>query len=139
MSYKPDKKVTILKKSFIIKLGGDDMPRNGTKNLIPTNRRSKEEVKKNASKGGKKSGEVRRQRRTLREELLALLSDGKTQEKMSLALLNEALNGNNSGSVTKAFEVVRDTIGEKPVEKVVVAEVDQSIIDEVEKMMQDDD
>ncbi len=115
------------------------MPRNGTKNLIPTNRRSKEEVKKNASKGGKKSGEVRRQRRTLREELLALLSDGKTQEKMSLALLNEALNGNNSGSVTKAFEVVRDTIGEKPVEKVVVAEVDQSIIDEVEKMMQDDD
>ena len=115
------------------------MPRNGTKNLIPTNRRSKEEVRKNASKGGKKSGEVRRQRRTLREELLALLSDGKTQEKMSLALLNEALNGNNSGSVTKAFEVVRDTIGEKPVEKVVVAEVDQSIIDEVEKMMQDDD
>lgn len=115
------------------------MPRNGTKNLIPTNRRSKEEVKKNASKGGKKSGEVRRQRRTLREELLALLSSGDTQSRMSLALLNEALNGNNSGSVTKAFEVVRDTIGEKPVDKVVVAEVDQSIIDEVERMMNDDE
>lgn len=115
------------------------MPRDGTKNLIPTNRRSKEEVKKNASKGGKKSGEVRRQRRTLREELLALLSSGDTQSRMSLALLNEALNGNNSGSVTKAFEVVRDTIGEKPVDKVVVAEVDQSIIDEVERMMNDDE
>lgn len=115
------------------------MPRNGTKNLIPTTRRSKEEVKKNASKGGKKSGEVRRARKTLREELLALLSSGDTQSRMSLALLNEALNGNNSGSVTKAFEVVRDTIGEKPVDKVVVAEVDQSIIDEVERMMNDDE
>ena len=115
------------------------MPRDGTKNLIPTNRRSKEEVKRNASKGGKKSGEVRRARKTLREELLALLSDGDTQSRISLALINEAKNGNNSGSVTKAFETIRDTIGEKPIEKVVVAEVDQSIIDEVERMMMDDE
>ena len=34
------------------------MPRDGTKNLIPTNRRSIEEVKKNAAKGGIKSGET---------------------------------------------------------------------------------
>ncbi len=115
------------------------MPRNGTKNLIPTNKRSKEEVKKNASKGGKKSGEVRRARKTLREELLLLLSDGDVQSKMSVALIQEAIVGNNKGSVTKAFEVIRDTIGEKPVEKVMVAEVDQSVIDEVEKMMSDDE
>lgn len=115
------------------------MPRDGTKNLIPANRRSKEEVKKNSSKGGKKSGEVRRARKTLREELLALLASGDTQNRMSLALIQEALEGNNAGSVTKAFEVIRDTIGEKPVDKVVVAEVDQSIIDEVERMMADDE
>jgi len=114
------------------------MPRDGTKNLIPTNRRSKEEVKKNASKGGKISGEVRRSRRTLREELLAILSSGDVQNRMSLALIQEALDGNKAGSVTKAYEVVRDTIGEKPVEKVLVAEVDQSVIDEVEAMMNDD-
>jgi len=115
------------------------MPRGRRENLSPCNTVSNEEARRRGSIGGKRSGEVRKARRTLREELLALLSDGKTQEKISLSLLNEALNGNNAGSVTKAFEVIRDTIGEKPVEKVVVAEVDQSIIDEVEKMMQDDD
>lgn len=36
------------------------MPPNGTKNLIPQNARTKEEQKKIASAGGKKSGEVRR-------------------------------------------------------------------------------
>ena len=115
------------------------MPRNGTKNLKPLNTRSKEEQKKIRSAGGKKSGEVRRQRKTLREELLAILADGNTQNKMSLALVQEAISGNNAGSVTKAFETIRDTIGEKPVDKIVVAEVDQSIINEIEAMVKDDE
>lgn len=63
--------------------------------------------------GGIKSGEARRKRKTLKEELLLLLSQGKTQEKMSLALVEKAMNGD-----TKAFEVIRDSIGEKPVDKV---------------------
>lgn len=110
------------------------MPRNGTKNLRPLNTRTKEEVKMIASKGGKNSAESRRKRKTLREELLALLSDGNIQNEITLALLDKAKMGD-----TKAYEVVRDTIGEKPIEKVVVAEVDQSVIDEVEKMMNEDD
>ena len=114
------------------------MPRGNPQNLIPANKRSKEEAKKISSKGGKKSGEVRRARKTLREELLAILSNGNTQNKMSLALVNEALEGNSAGSVTKAFEVIRDTIGEKPVDKIVVAEVDQKVIDEVEAMLNDE-
>lgn len=115
------------------------MPRNGTKNLKPMNKRTKEEQKKIARAGGKRSGEVRRARKTLREELLALLSDDNTQNKISVALIQEALNGNNAGSVTKAFEVIRDTIGEKPVDKVMVAEVDQKVINEVEAMINDDE
>ena len=63
-------------------------------------------------KGGIKSGEVRRARKTLREELLLLLSEGDTQKRMSLAQLEKALQGD-----TKAFEVIRDSIGEKPTEK----------------------
>lgn len=114
------------------------MPRGNPQNLVPVTKRTKSEAKKISSKGGKRSGEVRRARKTLREELLAILSDGDIQEKMSLALVNEALNGNNAGSVTKAFETVRDTIGEKPVDKVIVAEVDQKVVDEVEAMMSDD-
>ena len=115
------------------------MPRNGTKNLKPMNKRTKEEVKKIASKGGKASGEARRKRKTLREELLAMLEDGNTQNQITLALIQEAKSGNNAGSVTKAFEVIRDTIGEKPVDKVMVAEVDQNVINEVEAMMNDED
>lgn len=114
------------------------MPRGNPQNLIPSTKLSKEEARKRSSNGGKKSGQVRRARKTLREELLAILSDGDVQSRMSLALINEALNGNNAGSVTKAFETVRDTIGEKPVDKVIVADVDQNIINEVEAMMNDE-
>ena len=63
-----------------------------------------------------KSVEKRKQniaeRKTLREELLALLSKGDTQTRISLAQLEKALSGD-----TKAFEVIRDTIGEKPTDK----------------------
>jgi uncharacterized protein (DUF2336 family) len=51
-------------------------------------------------------------RKTLKEELLLLLAQGNTQEKISLALIQKALKGD-----TKAFEVIRDSIGEKPTEK----------------------
>ena len=110
------------------------MPRNGTKNLKPLNTRTKEDQKKIRSAGGIASGKARRERKTLREELLALLSAGDTQKDINLALIQRALNGD-----TKAYEVVRDTIGEKPVDKIVVAEVDQTIINEVEAMVNDDE
>lgn len=82
-------------------------------NLIPTSERSKSEVREIGRKGGIASGKARRERKTLKEELLLLLEKGDTQEKISLAMIQEALDGN-----TKAFEVIRDTIGEKPEDKV---------------------
>ena len=79
--------------------------------------RTKEEARKRGKAGGIKSGQVRKARKTLKEELLALLGteiDGKTmQEKMSLAIIQEAMVGN-----TKAFTAIRDTIGEKPKDEV---------------------
>jgi hypothetical protein len=81
-------------------------------NLIPMNERTKEEQRKIARQGGIASGKARRERKTLKEELLLLLEKGDTQEKISLAMIKEALDGN-----TKAFEVIRDTIGEKPEDK----------------------
>ena len=59
------------------------------KNLKPI--RTKSEAREKGKKGGIKSGEVRAQRKTLKE----------------------ALSGN-----VKAFETIRDTIGEKPQDKV---------------------
>ena len=84
-------------------------------NLIPIRKGqlSKEGSKRRSSNGGKKSVEVRRARKTLKEELLAILSNGNTQERMSLSILEKALGGD-----VRAFEVIRDTIGEKPVEKI---------------------
>jgi hypothetical protein len=83
------------------------------RNLIPFNERTESEQREIARQGGIASGEARRERKTMKEELLALLSEGNTQEKISLSLIQQALEGN-----TKAFEVIRDTIGEKPVDKV---------------------
>ena len=89
------------------------------------------------SKGGKRSGEVRAARRDLRKALEALLDqefkskDGQTMtgaEAIALKQMERALKGD-----TRAFEVVRDTAGQKPVEKVMIAEVSQDVIDEVEK------
>ena len=74
-----------------------------------------------AVKAQAKSAEVQREKRALREELILLLSQGKTQEKMSLAIIEEAIKGN-----VKAFEVIRDTIGEKP--KDIVENVNPPVI-----------
>ena len=90
-----------------------------------------------AKKGGKASAEARRKKRDLRAALEVLLerevADGNGgtitgAQALTARLYKEALKGN-----VKAFEVLRDTVGQKPVEKVVVADVDQSVIDEVEK------
>ena len=95
-------------------------------NLIPNSERTPSELREMARNGGLASGEARRKRKTLKEELLLMLSDGDIQEKISLPLINEAINGNNAGSVTNAFEVIRDTIGERPVEKV---QATQTVVD----------
>lgn len=103
-------------------------------NLIP---QAHELTVEEASKGGKKSGESRAARRDLRLALEALLDkefkskDGTTlsgAEAIALKQMEKALKGD-----TKAFEVVRDTAGQKPVEKVMISEVSQEVIDEVEK------
>lgn len=111
-------------------------------NLIPLNERTKSEQRAIASAGGKASGEARRRRKTLKEELLAILSDDDIQEKMSLALINEAIEGNNAGSVTRAFETIRDTIGEKPVDKMettqTVIDMSKFTTDEIKAMLDDD-
>ena len=82
-------------------------------NLIPLNKRSKKVQREIQEKGRKANKEKHEARKTLKEELLLLLSQGNTQNKLSLALIEKAMNGD-----TKAFEVIRDTIGEKPVDKV---------------------
>lgn len=104
------------------------------KNLIPHNKRSKSEARENGRKGGIASGESRRKRKSLREQLEILLENGNTQESIAVALVEKAMSGD-----VRAFEVLRDTIGEKPVDKVVTAEVDPAVIAELERIVLEDD
>lgn len=82
-------------------------------NLIPLNKRTQRERKEIAKKGAEAANKKKAERKTLKEELLLLLQENKMQENISLALLEKAKSGD-----TKAFEVIRDTIGERPVEQV---------------------
>lgn len=70
---------------------------------------SPSEARENGKKGGIKSGQTRRERKALKDELLLLLENGKIQNNICLALIDKAQNGD-----IKAFEVIRDTIGENP-------------------------
>ena len=51
-------------------------------NLIPQNKRTKEEQREIARKGGIASGKARKERKTLKEELLLLLEDEKIQKEL---------------------------------------------------------
>ena len=95
-----------------------------------------------AKKGGINSGKARREKRDLRKALEILLEreykdkSGNTisgTEAITAKLFEQAMKGN-----IKAFETIRSTVGQDPVQKVMVAEVDQTIIDEVERAVLDD-
>lgn len=102
-------------------------------NLRPRTTLSKEEAKEMGRKGGKASAKKRQQNKTFKEIISKFLdgqvSDERLKQQMIefgfadkevsnkscavFALWREAIKGN-----TKAFELLRDTIGEKPIEQI---------------------
>lgn len=91
-------------------------------NLVSfTSDQDREAAARNGRKGGIASGEAKRRRKSLREQLEILLENGNTQESVAVALVKRAMCGD-----VRAFEVLRDTIGEKPVDKV---ETKQTVVD----------
>lgn len=98
-------------------------------NLKPfTSDQSHEEAVQNGAKGGIASGEARRKKRDIRLAMEALLEkqykgkDGKQlsgAEAIALKQMEKALKGD-----AKAFELVRDTAGQKPIEKVEQVNID---------------
>lgn len=107
------------------------------KNLIPNSERTPSELREMARKGGLASVEARRKRKTLKEELLLMLEDEEVQKSVAVALIQEAQSGN-----VKAFGMLRDTIGEAPVEKVqttqTVVDLSAFSTDEIKAMLDDD-
>lgn len=133
---------------------GDYIKGEGEKNIMATVRgrpfekgRSSEEAAESGRKGGIASGVARRQAKDLRNLALAILEmpikegdideittlasvKGKnmtTSQAMILAQVRRAIEGDS-----KAFEVIRDTAGQKPIEKVEVSKPDSEIINEIE-------
>lgn len=104
-------------------------------NLIPFSERSKEEARELGAKGGIASGIVRREKKLMKDQMALLLSmplmnedlkekiqelgieeeDIDNQMAIVMAMWQKAIKGN-----VKASEFIRDTLGEKPIEKVEV-------------------
>lgn len=88
-------------------------------NLKPFNTLTESEQRDLASKGGKASGEARREKKRFKELLEMALSlqnekTGNTNDyDITISMINKAINGSE-----RAFELIRDTIGEKPIDKV---------------------
>lgn len=93
------------------------MTEESRKNLINLKDRTPEERKRIATLGGKARAESAKRRKTLKEQLLLLLEDEKIQSKITTALVNRALNEADAIG-NKAYEIIRDTIGEKEPEVV---------------------
>jgi hypothetical protein len=102
-------------------------PVNGA--VLPEGKRfsAGEEAREKGRKGGKRSAEVRRERKTFQQEFLDLLAvttkdsngvDHTQNEIVSMAMLKKAREGD-----VRAFEAIRDTIGEKQKEQVEVGSI----------------
>lgn len=104
---------------------------------------SPDERKVSAKKAATASAQARKKKKELKEYLQALLDTkqtvivgGKakkitTSEAMAMTAIKGALSGD-----WKAWELVRDTAGQKPVDTVKVTTIDQDIINEVERAVE---
>lgn len=93
--------------------------------------RTTEEAREKGRNGGIKSGEARRKKKTMREVLDILMEkqltnakgeEATTLEAMMTACIKKALKGD-----IRANEFIRDTIGQKPQDKMQI-EIDRPII-----------
>ena len=85
------------------------------KNLkVPTSK----EAREYGRRGGIASGKARAVRKTFKEDLLGMLDDPKQQKAILEALMKQCKQGN-----IRAIELLRDTIGEKPIDRQEVKEI----------------
>ena len=110
-------------------------------NLTPfTSEQSREEAVKNGKKGGIASGQARREKADFKRKCQLWMDNVVAKDESGTPMTGaelmvkvagrEIYNGNS-----KFWELMRDTAGYKPVDKVMVAEVDQGVINEVESLV----
>ncbi len=124
------------------------------KNLRPFNKMDKEEQRKIASKGGKASAQKKQERRSFKECLDIILNkkvkdlNFKDSFKSSLVKLGADIDNDQidmaiaiaqvARALTgdpKSYEKIRDTLGEKPVEKIEVRSINTEVAKKVEELV----
>lgn len=107
-------------------------------------RKSHEKAVADGKKGGIQNGINASKRRTMREELEILLQgtveqkdkNGKViatmtrQEAINAALIAKAGKGD-----ARAYEIIRDTLGQKPVEVIAIQEIDPAVVEDVQSIL----
>lgn len=80
---------------------------------------TKEELKKRQSNGGKKSAQARRENKLIKDRILERMGES-DWDTMIDNLIGRAME------TDKAFELLRDTVGQKPSEKIDLSIEDES-------------
>lgn len=103
-----------------------------SKNLKPNSERTPQERKELAKKAGIQSGKKRRERKELKEllEIALLLPDEETGEENQLAITSALIKQAIKGNVL-AYTTIRDTLGEKPIDKQEVSLKPPVIVDDI--------
>ena len=109
------------------------------RNLIPQAHKLTVEE---ASRGGKKSGEKRRQMRLMRECAEILMSKEYTNsqgQKMdgTMIAMTKQFQKMLDGDI-KALEFFRDITGQKPAERIEVGNIDPQTYDRIERLLSED-
>ena len=124
-------------------MGRPKSPINGAELPVGKPFKQGEQQREIARRGGQARQRKRKQLCTLREQLEMLLAEERTdkngkvttvQAGMTAALVKAAFEGN-----TKAYEIIRDTIGQKPSEKVEVSTIDKNVVDDVDSFLYGED
>ena len=104
-----------------------------------TSDQSREEAAKNGRKGGIKSGETRRRRKAFAEAFETLLQREFTDrngnqlqgvEAIAARTFQAAMDGD-----LKAMQIIRDTVGEMPVQRVEVDTIDPQVRAEMDELL----
>lgn len=99
--------------------------------------RSTEEAREWGRRGGIKSGQARREKTDFKKKCQLWMETEVTKDKngnpvtgadLMIAVAGKEIKNGSS----KFWELMRDTAGFKPIDKVMVADVDQAVIEEVE-------
>ena len=117
---------------FISPVNGQPVPKG--KPFVTGDSRAKEAQAKGVA-ARKERGDLRRLCQLWMEEEVATGKDGEKitgGQMMVRVAVKEVAKGNS-----KFWELLRDTAGFKPIDKVMMAEVDPGVIDEVEKMVKE--